>query len=162
VGRPCNRTWPSACSVASMNISTGNGLRQANYLESERPEAPKVARFDQILQAAIAGWSRQWLVRQYGQLRATYALSHEADIPQEWLGHANVCTTRLYGAARPDPRTAHVSRNIKFSPALTDVAFNGFGNAQATGVGASSDAGTGWIAHLWRSANRPDKGLSQP
>jgi integrase len=37
---------------------------------------------------------------------ATNALDHEADIAkvQEWLGHANIATTRLYdrGKARPE------------------------------------------------------------
>ena len=36
---------------------------------------------------------------------ATNALDHEADIAkvQEWLGHANIATTRLYGRRRTRP-----------------------------------------------------------
>ena len=43
---------------------------------------------------------------------ATNALDHQADIAkvQEWLGHANISTTRIYDTARDGPRTVRPSR----------------------------------------------------
>ena len=43
---------------------------------------------------------------------ATNALDHQADIAkvQEWLGHANIATTRIYDHRRPGRRTARRSR----------------------------------------------------
>ena len=43
---------------------------------------------------------------------ATNALSHEADIAkvQEWLGHANVSTTRLYDRHKPRPEDSPAFR----------------------------------------------------
>ena len=43
---------------------------------------------------------------------ATNALSHDADIAkvQEWLGHANVSTTRLYDRRRASPKTVRLFR----------------------------------------------------
>jgi site-specific recombinase XerD len=40
------------------------------------------------------------------------ALSHEADIAkaQEWLGHANVSTTRLYARRKPRPEDSPIFR----------------------------------------------------
>ena len=45
---------------------------------------------------------------------ATNALDHQADIAkvQEWLGHANIATTRIYDHRRTRPRTARRSRSI--------------------------------------------------
>ena len=46
---------------------------------------------------------------------ATNALSHEADIAkvQEWLGHANVSTTRLYNPRKSKPEDKpDVSRKV--------------------------------------------------
>jgi len=45
-------------------------------------------------------------------IAATNALDHQADIAkvQEWLGHANIATTRIYITARRGLRTARRSR----------------------------------------------------
>ena len=55
---------------------------------------------------------------------ATNALDHQADIAkvQEWLGHANIATTRIYGHrwTRPD-RTAPRSRHVVLSADMSDL-----------------------------------------
>jgi integrase/recombinase XerD len=74
------------------------------------------------LDAALTADGVYWIVRQYARktgigdlegiavhaLRATAAtnaLDHEADIAkvQEWLGHANIATTRLYDRRKHRP-----------------------------------------------------------
>ena len=44
---------------------------------------------------------------------ATNALDHEADIAkvQEWLGHANIATTRIYDHRRTRPENSRLSRS---------------------------------------------------
>ena len=43
---------------------------------------------------------------------ATNALDHQADIAkvQEWLGHANIATTRIYDHRKPGRKTVRRSR----------------------------------------------------
>ena len=55
----------------------------------------------------ISGEAIGICVRSMRATAATNALSNEADIVnvQEWLGHANVSTTRLYDRARRSQRT---------------------------------------------------------
>ncbi len=45
---------------------------------------------------------------------ATNALDHQADIAkvQEWLGHANIATTRLYDRRKTRPEVARLSRSL--------------------------------------------------
>ena len=44
---------------------------------------------------------------------ATNALDHEADIAkvQEWLGHANIATTRLYDGRKTRPEDSPIKSN---------------------------------------------------
>jgi site-specific recombinase XerD len=57
------------------------------------------------LQAGIGGLVDGLCVHSLRATAATNALSHEADIAkvQEWLGHANISTTRLYDRRKTKP-----------------------------------------------------------
>src|SRR5262249_23821384 len=64
------------------------------------------------LETGIGGQINGLCVHSLRATAATNALSHEADITkvQEWLGHANVSTTRLYDRRKTRPEESPTFR----------------------------------------------------
>ena len=69
---------------------------------------------------------------------ATNALDHQADIAkvQEWLGHANISTTRIYDHRRTRPEDSPTFK-VAYCPAIHHVASGPLGQAPGLFVAAS-------------------------
>jgi hypothetical protein len=91
----------SRISVATLKC--GSGRVVLAYVEIRFLRAPLIADADVECSSTVDyGWPGAELRARLRAPAATNALDHEADIAtvQEWPGHANIATTRLYDRRR--------------------------------------------------------------
>jgi integrase len=105
-GSAIGRSWPLCSITASVARSS------AGYASKTYKAGKACCVLGSRASAGISAEVNGLCVHSLRATAATNALSHEADIAkvQEWLGHANVSTTRLYDRRKSKPEDSPTFR----------------------------------------------------
>ena len=130
--------------TASTRLARYSGLSATTAPAEWRTRSPRTASIDWCGDSGQLGF----LIGAHAlrATAATHAHDHQADIAkvQEWLGHANIATTRIYDRRARGPRTARRSR----SPTDEDDCLRGNAHVMIAVVMANASQDGGGAKHL--------------